>query len=70
MQRENIVCFDDQAAYDYYFDLFQKFKQNCGDPVSIETVKRYENNPIDELRDDIDETPIIKEIEKKKITII
>ena len=70
LQRENIVCFDDTAAYDYYSGVFQEFRQACSNPVPLETVTRYLKTPIDELRDDIDETPILKEVEKKKVLVL
>lgn len=34
IQRENIVCFDDEAAFAHYKILFDTFKETCSDNVS------------------------------------
>jgi hypothetical protein len=69
MQREDIVCFDDKEAYDYYKTRFDMFQQNCADNVNQELLLALGENQ-DYVRDNIDEIPIIKTIEKKKMIIL
>lgn len=38
IQRENIVCFDDEAAFSHYKVLFETFKETCSDNVSYKAV--------------------------------
>lgn len=68
-QRENIICFDDAEAFAYYKDLFEEFKENCSDSVTEQLLTRVEEDP-DYVRDHIDEVPIVKTIEKKKIVLL
>ena len=68
LQRENIVCFDDYDAYDYYMDLFASFKVNCSDKVQHSTLFASLQDP-EYLEDNIDEVPIIQTVEKKPIIL-
>lgn len=69
IQRENIICFDDLAAYEYYKDLFEDFKEKCSDSVSEKVVIAL-NEDEDYIRDNIQETPIIQTIKKKNVVIL
>ena len=69
LQRENILCFDDAAAYEYYRNLFESFKQNCSNQVSSETVRKSIIDP-DYLLDNVEETPIIKTVQARKILVL
>lgn len=69
LQRENIVCFDDQEAYDYYKSLFDEFLSDCSDNVSLAVVNAViadENY----LNDNIAEVPIIKTVENRKLVLL
>lgn len=69
VQRENIMCFDDQEAYEYYKDLFDMFKENCSDSISEQLIGALIEDE-DYIRNNIEKTPIIKTIEKDKILIL
>lgn len=69
IQRENIVCFDDQKAFDYYKNLFDEFKEKCSDSVSEKMIVALQEDE-DYIRDNIQETPIIKTIKKKDVVIL
>ena len=70
LQRENIICFNDSAAYEYYYGVFQDFKNACSSPVLPATVKRYLNYSVDDLRDDLEIIPIMTDVVKKKIIVL
>ena len=69
LQREDIVCFDDPEAYEYYKDRFDTFQQNCADNVNQKVLLALGEDP-DFVRDNVEEVPIIKTIEKKKVVIL
>ena len=69
MQREDIICFDDQKAYDYYKDLFEVFKDKCSDSVSQKVIEAMVTDP-DYVRDNVQEVPIISTIKDKKMVIL
>ncbi len=69
IQRENIVCFDDRAAFEYYKDLFDNFKEKCSDSVSEKLLVALQEDE-DYIRDNIQETPIIQTIKKKNMVIL
>ena len=69
IQRENIMCFDDVKAYEYYIELFEDFKDKCSDSVSEKVVNALLQDD-DYIRDNIDETPIIKTVQEKKIVFL
>ena len=50
IQRENIVCFDDEAAFSHYKVLFETFKETCSDNVSYKAVVNTMNQE-DYLKD-------------------
>ena len=69
LQRENIVCFDDAKAYDYYKKLFEDFKETCSDSVTDDVVRAAMEDS-EYLEENIQEIPILKTIENKKIVFI
>lgn len=69
LQREDIVCFDELEAYEHYKDRFDSFKQNCADNVNQKVLLALSEDP-DYVRDNVDEVPIIKTIENKKMVIL
>ena len=69
IQRENIICFDDYAAFEYYKDLFEDFKEKCSDSVSEKVVLAL-NEDEDYVRDNIQETPILQTIKKKNVVVL
>ena len=69
IQRENIICFDDADAYSYYKDLFDEFKDKCSDTVSEKLlIGQLESE--EHIQDNIEETPILKTLEKKHLVIL
>ncbi len=69
IQRENIICFDDADAFNYYKELFDDFKENCSDSISREAIVcAIADN--DYLEDNIQEIPILKTVTDKKIVIL
>lgn len=69
IQRENIICFDDYAAFEYYREIFADFKEKCSDSVSEKVVLAL-NADEDYVRDNIQETPIIQTIKKRNVVVI
>lgn len=69
IQRENIICFDDYAAFEYYKDIFEDFKEKCSDSVSEKVVLAL-NEDEDYVRDNIQETPILQTIKKKNVIVL
>lgn len=65
IQRENIVCFDDEAAFSHYKVLFETFKETCSDNVSYKAVVNTMNQE-DYLKENIKEVPVFQSIEKQK----
>ncbi len=68
-QREDIICFDDEDAFEYYKNRFDTFRENCADEVSDKVICAIKDNS-DYIRENIDEVPIIRTIEKKNIVIL
>ena len=69
LQRENIVCFDSEDAYSYYYDLFCRYKNECSDEVSYKLIGRTAKDK-EYLDDHIEELPVIKTIENKQTIIL
>lgn len=69
IQREDIVCFDDKEAYEYYKNIFEEFKDKCSDCVSEKLISSVGEDD-EYIRDNIEEVPIIRAIENKKIVIL
>ena len=69
IQRENIVCFDDEAAFSHYKVLFETFKETCSDNVSYKTVVNTMNQE-DYLKENIKEVPVFQSIEKQKLVFL
>ena len=69
IQRENIVCFDDEAAFSHYKVLFETFKETCSDNVSYKAVVNTMNQE-DYLKENIKEVPIFQSIEKQKLVFL
>ncbi len=68
-QREDIVCFDDEAAYEYYRARFDSFREKCSDEVSYKVIDATAEDS-DYVREHIEEVPIIRTIEKQNIVIL
>lgn len=69
LQRENIVCFDDESAFEYYKDLFDDFKDHCANTVTSKMIYgSFGDN--DFLLDHPEEIPIIKTVENGKIIVL
>lgn len=69
IQRENIVCFDDEAAFSHYKVLFETFKETCSDNVSYKAVVNTMNQE-DYLKENIKEVPVFQSIEKQKFVFL
>lgn len=69
IQRENIVCFDDEAAFSHYKVLFETFKETCSDNVSYKAVVNTMNQK-DYLKENIKEVPVFQSIEKQKLVFL
>ena len=69
IQREDIICFDDAEAFDFYKNLFDEFQDKCADSVSEKLIAALQEDE-DYVRDNILETPILKTIGKKKVVVL
>ncbi len=68
-QREDIVCFDDKEAFEYYMDRFESFRDICSDEVSNKVIAAVLADE-DYVRENIDEVPIVRTVEKKQMVIL
>jgi len=68
-QREDIVCFDDKEAFEYYMDRFESFRDICSDEVSKKVIAAVLADE-DYVRENIDEVPIVRTVEKKQMVIL
>ena len=39
VQRENIICYDDEKAFNYYYTLYKDFRDECSDSVDAFALK-------------------------------
>ena len=69
LQRENIVCFDDQEAYDHYKALFDDFLSVCSDNVSHDVVTAMIEDE-SYLEDNVTEIPILRTVESKRMVFL
>lgn len=69
LQRENIVLFDTEEAFDYYKKLFDEYKSECSDSVSYKVIGRIADDR-DFLEDNPEEIPVIKTMEKRQTIIL
>lgn len=69
IQRENILCFDDQNAFDYYFDIFENFREQCADNINEKVIGKVIENP-DVMDGNIDEIPVIARIKKEQVVYL
>lgn len=69
VQRENIIVFDDENAYDWYMGRFNDFKEMCADYVSEKVIQGIMEKG-DYIEDNIEAIPILETLKKKKVLII
>lgn len=69
IQRENITYYDDEAAYKWYKDRYDCFREACSDNVNQNVLMRTVENE-GYLEEHPEEIPIIKTIEKRGVLII
>ncbi len=68
-QRENIVCFDSEEAFDHYYDLFCEYRKECADEISYSLIGKTAEDR-DYLDEHIEELPVLKTIEKKQAVVL
>lgn len=68
-QREDIVCFENPEAFEHYMDRYETFRDVCSDNVNHKVILATSENE-DYIRDNIEELPIIRTIEKKKMIVL
>ena len=64
IQRENIIYFDDETAFNYYYSKFKMFSEECSDEVTKQTVEVAENLGNGYL-ENAEDFPIIQNLQKK-----
>ena len=68
-QRENIIYYDDPAAYEWYMNRYTHFREDCSDNVNEKVIIRTIDNP-EYLREEPEEIPIIQTVKKKKLVFL
>ncbi len=68
LQREDIVCFDDEKAFEYYKDRFDDFQTKCADNINKKVILAL-NNDLDYIRDNIETIPIISTVNEKVVIL-
>ncbi len=69
IQRENVLKFDDEAAYKHYKDIFEQFRESCADGISHKAVVGTMEDP-EYLQDNVNEIPIVKAVAGKNIVLL
>ena len=64
LQREEILCFDDALAYDYFFDRFEKFRERCSNRIDEDVINAVIADK-EYLREHIEKTPYLEEAQKR-----
>ena len=64
VQREEIMCFDDYDAFDYFFNRFDRFKSKCSNRIEDKTIKAIIADK-SYLKEHIEDTPYLDEANKK-----
>lgn len=64
IQREEIMCFDDENAFNYFMNRFEKLKEKCSDRIYNETIKAVVENK-SFIKEHIEKTPILEEAKKQ-----
>ena len=68
-QRENIMCFDDYEAYDYFLNRYEKYKEKCSNRIEPSLIKKVELNK-HYVAENIEEVPILEETNQKMMISI
>jgi hypothetical protein len=63
-QRENIGYIDGDRAFDWYFESFESFKEDCSDSILSSSLRNADDN------ENADEIPVYKTATIKKILVI
>lgn len=66
IQRENILYFDDAKAFQYYFDLFNEFKETCSDEINSHSLLPASESE-NEFGSNIDDIPITNTLKKEQV---
>ena len=69
IQRENIILFDDNDAFEHYYDLFTRFKTECSDRVE-HSVLTASINDHDYLDNNIEQIPVMKKAKQDKYVFL
>ena len=69
LQRENIIIFDDNAAFDWYMNRFDDFKELCADYVAKDVFCSSVEQE-DYIEENVVEIPILQTIKNKNILVI
>lgn len=64
IQRENICCIDDTAAYDWYLDTFNELKENSTDEISVRAFVSAD------ISENVDALPIAESVRIQKAVIV
>lgn len=70
IQRENITFMDNEAAYEYYREQFEQFKDECADNVEHKSMTRVIADPDSSIDDLVDVIPVAETIKVKKTLIL
>ena len=64
LQREEILYFDDEEAFKYFMERFDKFKEKCSNKIEQDTIKAVMADK-SFLKDHIEDTPYLKEAKER-----
>lgn len=64
IQRENILVFDGNAGFQHYFDLYQRFREECSDNVEHAVFQASIENQ-EYINENVEQIPIIKKAIKE-----
>lgn len=69
-QRENVTFFEEQEAFEWYYERFMDFREKCADNVNQQVVERMVEGEDNLLRENPEEIPIFQTVKSKKIVVI
>lgn len=68
-QREDIIYFDDNSAYEYFINRFQEYRDTCSDKISKKVYLQLIHDK-NYLKDNIENIPIINNLNKNDVLIL
>ncbi len=70
LQRENIIVFDDQEAFDLYYDRYQKFKEEASSLIEEKIFVKVQKEGVEKVQEDAKYIPVISDMLINNIDLV